>query len=270
MAAPAAAAQAEHVRYEVDRDLARIELCRPEVLNALNAAMGWELSAAVGRAAADPGVRAVLVCGAGRAFCAGADLREPRETLPDGTPDLASRLRAIYNPLFASMRRLPKPLVCAVQGAAAGIGASLALACDLIVAAESSYFLLAFARVGLIPDGGALAALAARIGPARALRLALLGDRLPATVARDWGVLDDVVPDRELATASERLARRLAEGPTTAYASVKELIYDGFTRTLCEQLELEASLQQRQAQTEDYAEGLAAFLEKRAPRFSGR
>jgi 2-(1,2-epoxy-1,2-dihydrophenyl)acetyl-CoA isomerase len=261
---------AQHVRYRLDGSVARIELHRPDVLNALNEVMACELAAAVRRATGDTKVRAVLLTGTGRAFCAGADLRAPRATLADGAPDLASRLRAIYNPLIVSLRRMPKPVICAVQGAAAGIGASLALACDLIVASESAYFLLSFARIGLVPDGGVVAGLAARIGPARALRLAMLGEPLSARTAAEWGVLGDVVTDSDLRAAAERLALRLADGPTTAYAGLKRLIFDGSARTLTDQLELEASLQQEQGSTADYAEGVAAFLEKRVPHFPGR
>ena len=258
-----------YIRFAVESGVASIELHRPEVLNALLPDMGRELSAALELAADDRGVRSVLLTGAGRAFCAGADLRAPRQLRLDGSQDLSISLRSVYNPLIVALRRLRLPVVCAVQGPAAGIGASIAFACDLLIAADSAYFLLAFVRVGLIPDGGVLLLLSHRIGAARAFRLALLAERLPAPQALEWGAVDEVVSDADLPEAGLALARRLAEGPTTAYGGLKRAANELRLPELAQQLELEATLQQEQARTRDYEEGIAAFLERRETRFTG-
>jgi 2-(1,2-epoxy-1,2-dihydrophenyl)acetyl-CoA isomerase len=259
----------EHVSFTVESGVASVELQRPEVLNALLPEMGRELSAALEQAAGDNRVRSVLLSGAGRAFCAGADLRAPRQTRLDGSRDLSVSLRSVYNPLILQLRRLRLPVVCAVQGAAVGIGASIALACDLVIAAESAYFLLAFVRVGLIPDGGVVLLLSHRIGAARAFRLAVLAERLPATRAMEWGAIDEVVADEQLPEAGFALARRLAEGPTIAYKNIKRAANELRIPELAQQLELEATLQQQQANTHDYLEGTTAFLDRRVPKFTG-
>jgi 2-(1,2-epoxy-1,2-dihydrophenyl)acetyl-CoA isomerase len=213
----------------------------------------------------------VLITGAGRAFSAGADVKVPRELEADGvTPDLHSRLEERYNPIVLELRRMPKPAVAAVQGAAAGLGCSLALACDMVVAAESAYFLLAFVHLGVAPDAGAIPHLVSRIGPARTAELVMLGERLPANKAHEWGVVNRVVADDALRDEAFALARRLAELPTVALATMKQLIAASPHADLAAHLALEAQLQQRHAATADYAEGVAAFKEKRRPRFRGR
>jgi len=257
------------VLVELDGGICRITLNRPQALNAWTPQLGRELLAALREASGDPTVRAVLISGAGRAFSAGADLNVPREVTDDGLPDLSTRLREIYNPIITTIAEAPKPVVAAVQGAAAGIGASLALSCDLIVAAESSYFLLAFVKIGLVPDAGAAYQLATRIGYSRAIQLAMLGERLPAPQALAWGVVNEVHPDGELAEAATALAARLAAGPTVALGDMKQALRLGVQRHLTEQLELDAELQQRQAGTTDHVEGIASFKEKRPPHFTG-
>jgi 2-(1,2-epoxy-1,2-dihydrophenyl)acetyl-CoA isomerase len=248
----------------------RIELNRPEALNAWTPQLGTELLSGLRVAAADRDARVILITGAGRAFSSGADLRYPREDTPEGTPDLSSRLRALYNPVMLTIRDAPKPVVAAVNGAAAGIGAALALACDLIVAAESAYLLLAFVNIGLVPDGAASYLLASRVGFSRAVQLAMLGERLPARTALEWGAINAVYPDEEFQESVEALATRLASGPTVSYASMKRSLRAGSHDRLAAQLELDASLQQLQATTHDYPEGVAAFREKRKPNFLGR
>ena len=250
--------------------VARIELSRPQTLNAWTPAMGAELLDAVRAAAGDDEVRAVLVTGAGRAFCSGADLTVPRELTPGGEPDLHTPLERIYNPVLLELSRMPKPTVAAVQGAAAGLGFSLALACDFVLAAESAFFTMAFVHRGLSPDGGALAQLVARIGRTRATQLAMLGERLPAARALEWGIVNELHPAEELHAAAHALAARLAAGPTVALASIKQALELAAAVDLAEQLALDAQRQQRHAATADYAEGVAAFKQKRAPRFSGR
>lgn len=258
------------VRTELRDGVSRIELNRPEALNAWTPELGERLRDAIAQAAADPAARALLITGAGRAFSSGADLKAGRKLTADGLPDLSSRLREIYNPIMLAISDAPKPVVAAVNGPAAGIGASLALACDLIVAAESAYLLLAFVRVGLIPDGGAAYQLAIRVGYGRAAQLAMLGERLPASQALDWGIFNQVYPDDEFSERSHAYAARLAAGPTVAYGNLKRALRQGAKAALETQLELEATLQQAQASTHDYAEGVAAFREKRPARFEGR
>lgn len=258
------------VRYTIAGAVAHIELHRPDALNAWTPGMGRELLDAVRRASGDAGVRAVLVTGAGRAFCAGADAKFPREITPDGDPDLSTRLREIYNPIVREVRRAPKPFVAGVHGACAGLGVSLALACDLVLAAEGAFFLLAFVRLGVMPDGGTTAFLAERIGLARAAELCMLGEKLPAARALAWGLVNAVHPVDELPAAAHALAERLAAGPTTALASMKQALGHAAQRHLDEQLDLEADLQQRHGPTADYAEGRAAFAGRRAARFLGR
>ena len=215
-------------------------------------------------------MRALLLTGAGRAFSAGADVKAPRALTADGEPDLSSRLETIYNPIVLELRRIPKPVVAGVQGAVAGIGAGLALACDLIVAAESSYILFAFVNIALSPDGGALPHVVARAGTARAAQLAMLGERLPARDALDWGLVNEVVADDEVHARALELAQRLARAPTVTIGSIKELLNAASGVDLERLLAFEAAVQQRHASTADHAEGIAAFKEKRRPEFTGR
>jgi len=249
---------------------ARIELNRPARRNAWDAALARDLQDALARVAADEEVRAVLLTGAGAGFCSGADLAGGFDPTPDGHPDLRTSLRERYHPAITAIRALPKPVVAAVNGAAAGVGCSLALACDLVLAGESAYFLLAFVNIGLVPDGGSSALIPARIGLARATELAMLGERLPAARALEWGLINAVHADDELAGAADALVARLAAGPTLAYAGAKRQLNAWCLPGLEDQLELEAGIQQEQAASADFAEGATAFLQKRPPTFTGR
>jgi 2-(1,2-epoxy-1,2-dihydrophenyl)acetyl-CoA isomerase len=260
----------ELIRYQVADGVANIELNRPEALNAFSPAMGEEVRAALAAAREDAAVRCVLLSAAGRAFCAGGDFSKPRPLTAEGHPDLSSNLREVYNPLVLELRAIPKPVVVAVQGACAGLGVSFALACDLVLAADNAFFLLAFVKLGLSLDGGTSAFLAERVGLARAAEWAMLGDRLPAEKAAQWGVVNAVHPADELPKAARELAERLAAGPTAAIGNIKRLLNTAAQRGLAEHLELEAGVQQGNAASADYAEGSAAFREKRAASFTGR
>ena len=259
----------ETIDVSVADGAATITLNRPERLNAWNQQLGLELRAAVDAVAGDPAVRAVLLTGAGRAFSSGADLGEPADTLPDGTLDLGGVLRDRYNPIITRLRSMPKPVVSAVNGPAVGIGCSLALAADLVLATRSAYFLLAFVNIGLVPDGGASAFVPARAGHARAMEMTLLGERVGAEQALKWGLVNRVVEDDALSAEAAALTARLAKGPTKAYAAAKALLNRRLYAGLEEQLEAEAQAQAEQARSKDFVEGVTAFLQKREPNFTG-
>jgi 2-(1,2-epoxy-1,2-dihydrophenyl)acetyl-CoA isomerase len=247
----------------------RITLNRPDVMNAWDKQFGVDLRAAVEQAAADDEVRAVVITGAGRAFSSGADLRAGFDATPEGHPDVGSALRDRYHPIITSVRRMPKPVLAAVNGPAVGIGCSLALAADLVVAARSAYFLMAFVNIGLGLDGGASQTLVERVGHARAFEIAYLGERIPAETALGWGLVNRVVQDAELEGEVGALAARLAAGPPGSYAAIKRTInahaYAGFGQLL----DLEADVQQERAASRDFGEGVVAFLQKRPPDFTG-
>lgn len=257
----------ETIELTTDAGAARITLNRPDSLNAWNAQLGHDLSDAVNAVAIDDAVRAVLITGAGRAFSSGADLGDHGPG--DGAPDLGVRLREIYNPTILAIREMPKPVVASVNGPAAGIGCALALACDLVIAAESAYFLLAFVNIGLVPDGGATATVAARAGGSRAAEMALLGERIAAPMALEWGLINRVAADAQLATEADALLGRLAGGPTKAYAATKQLLNRTLYAGLEAQLDAEADAQSEQGRTADFVEGVIAFSQKRPPSFSG-
>jgi 2-(1,2-epoxy-1,2-dihydrophenyl)acetyl-CoA isomerase len=266
-------ADLETVNLRRDGAAATIELNRPETLNAWNAQLGHDLLAAVSEAAEDDGVRAVVITGAGRAFSAGADLRDltgREERTPGGHPDVRAVLTERYHPIITTIRTMPKPVVAAVNGPAVGIGLSLALAADLVVAAESAYLLLAFVNIGLVPDGGSSLFVPARIGFARATEMAMLGERIPAPKALEWGLVNRVVADEAFADEVAALRDRLAAGPTRSYAGTKRQLNHWLYARMEQQLELEADIQQEMAGSPDFAEGVAAFVQKRAPTFEGR
>jgi 2-(1,2-epoxy-1,2-dihydrophenyl)acetyl-CoA isomerase len=262
--------QLQTVNVSVAEGTARVELNRPEALNAWNAQFGEDLLAALRGASEDEAVRAVVLTGAGRAFSSGADLKDiSTDTMPDGRPDVYKTLTERYHPIMRAIREMPKPVIAAVNGPAVGIGCSLALCCDLIMAAESAYFLLAFVNIGLVPDGGSSLFLPTRIGMARASELSMLGERLPAAKALEWGLINRVVADGQLEREVAALAARMAAGPTRSYAGSKRQLNNWLYSRMEEQLELEATIQQEMAGSYDFVEGAMAFVQKRPPRFSG-
>lgn len=250
------------IRYASDGRVATITLNRPDRINALSPALLAALVAATERARAD-GVRAVLLAGEGRGFCSGADLAAG---LPE---DLGALLRDHYEPAIRAIRDLPVPVVAAVQGAAAGAGCALALAADLVVAGEGAYFLLAFANIGLVPDAGATWSVAKAVGRARAMEMALLGERIAARQALEWGLINRVVPDEELLTAAQALAGRLADAPTVALGMIRGAVNAALDLSYSDILELEAANQAAAGRTADFREAVTAFGEKRAPIFKG-
>jgi 2-(1,2-epoxy-1,2-dihydrophenyl)acetyl-CoA isomerase len=258
------------VLVSVEAGVETITLNRPDKLNALNPQMHQHLRAALERALDEPEIRCVLLTGAGRGFCTGQDLAE-RDVSPGAPPiDLSVSLGSYYNPLVRRMRELPKPIVCAVNGVAAGAGANLALACDLVIAARSASFVQAFSRLGLIPDAGGTYFLPRLVGTARAMGLALLAEKLSAEQAVQWGLIWKVVDDDALSAEAKAIATALASGPTRGYGLAKRALYTSPGNSLDAQLELERDLQREAGLSEDYREGVTAFKEKRAPRFRGK
>ncbi|MGI8580397.1 MAG: enoyl-CoA hydratase-related protein [Solirubrobacteraceae bacterium] len=249
---------------------ARVVLNRPYTMNAWNKQLGADLLQAVQRVAQDESVRAVAIEGAGRGFSSGADLKAGFDPTPAGHPDVKTVLGEVYHPIITQIRRMPKPVIACVQGPAVGIGCSLALCCDLILAAESAYFLLAFVNIGLVPDGGSSVFVPTRVGHARAAEMAMLGERVPASQALAWGLINRVVADSDLADEAAALLERLAAGPTRSYAGTKRQLNAWIFTGMDEQLELEAEIQQEQAASADFVEGVTAFVQKRPPRFEGR
>ena len=261
----------ETVNLHRSGGVARIELNRPETMNAWNRQFGLDLLAAVEATGADPEVRCVVLTGAGKGFSSGADLKDMQhqELTPDGRPDVHKVLTERYHPIITGLREMPKPVLAAVNGPAVGIGLSLALAADLVVAAERAYFLLAFVNIGLVPDGGSSVFVPNRIGFPRAMELAMLGERLPAAKALEWGLINRVFADDEFEASSEELAARLAAGPTRSYAGSKRQLNAWTQRGMEEQLELEATIQQEMAGSSDFVEGVMAFAQKRQAAFKG-
>jgi len=254
--------------FDVAGPVATITLNRPDKLNAFTEEMHRELAAALDSVgAADSSIRALMLTGAGRGFCAGQDLGSRRG---DMAPDLGHTLNTLYNPLIRRLRKLPLPIVCAVNGVAAGAGASLAFACDITLAARSASFLQAFAKIGLVPDSGSTFFLPHLVGSARARALAMLAEKIGAEQAMQWGLIWQVVDDDKLVGEAKALALRLAAMPTRALAYIKRALDTAETSTLDRQLDLEAELQAMAGRTEDYREGVAAFFEKRTPTFKGR
>ena len=260
----------ENILFDISAGIARLTFNRPDKLNSFTVAMHLEVRDALEKIKADPSVRVLVVTGAGRGFCAGQDLSD-RAVAPGGAPvDLGDSVEKYYAPLVLALRNLPVPVICAVNGVAAGAGANLALAADIVIAAKSASFVEAFCRLGLIPDTGGTYFLPRLIGTARAMGLAMLGDKLSAERAESWGLIWKCVEDEALASEVNKLAEHFASAPTKGLARTKQAIYASPNNTLEQQLDLERDFMRELGFSEDYREGVTAFTEKRAPQFKGK
>lgn len=260
----------EMIRFDEADGIARITLNRPDRLNSFTTQMHGELRDALARVRDGGQARVLVLTGAGRGFCAGQDLSD-RAVAPGAAPvDLGESIERNYMPLVLALRSLPMPVICAVNGVAAGAGANLALACDIVIAARSATFIQAFCRIGLVPDSGGTWFLPRLVGQARAMGLALLGDKLPAEQAAQWGLIWQCVDDADLPDVTERLAQQLAKAPTRGLAGIKRALQASASNSLEAQLALERDLQRELGYSDDYREGVAAFIAKRPPTFTGR
>jgi len=260
----------ESILLQSTGGIARVTLNRPDRLNSFTAKMHEELRDALAKVRADTSARALLLTGAGRGFCAGQDLSDRAVAPGDAPVDLGASIEANYRPLVLALQSFPMPVVCAVNGVAAGAGANIALACDLVVAAKSASFIQAFCKIGLIPDSGGTYFLPRLVGTARAMGLALLGDKLSAQQAADWGLIWKCVEDAELVSTVDALLAQLAQAPTRGLVATRRALHASSHATLEAQLDFERDLQRELGDSTDYREGVAAFLAKRAPQFTGR
>jgi len=259
-----------NIQLDINSGVATIILNRPNKLNSFNTQMHQELRGALDSIASDKAIRALMITGAGRGFCAGQDLSDRAVGADSNTaPDLSQSVELNYNPLIRRITQLKMPVICAMNGVAAGAGASLVMACDIVLSARSSSFILSFAKVGLVPDSGSSWHFARAIGLPRAKALAMLGNKLSAEQAEQWGLIYKVVDDDLLLEEASVLAKHLAKQPTEALANIKQLIHSCFDYSLQEQLERERAAMQHLGRSHDYQEGVAAFLEKRSANFKG-
>lgn len=261
--------QFETILFSIDQGVALLSLNRPKQLNSFNAQMQGEVREALEQLRQRTDVRVLLLTGEGRGFCAGQDLADSNVAPGAQRPDLSASIEQFYNPLVRTLRKLPMPVICAVNGVAAGAGANIPLACDLVLAARSAQFIQAFCKLGLVPDSGGTWALPRLVGMARAKALALLGDRLSAEQAEQWGLIHQCVDDEALRETALQLARHLAIQPTAGLALIKRALNASFDNSLDHQLDLERDLQRLAGRSNDYREGVAAFMEKRTPVFKG-
>jgi len=260
----------EHILFTIEQGVATLTLNRPAQLNSFNAQMHQEVREALKQVRQSPEARCLLITGNGRGFCAGQDLSDRNVAPGAAMPDLGESIEKNYNPLIRTLRDLPMPVVCAVNGVAAGAGANIALACDITLAARSASFIQAFCKIGLVPDSGGTWTLPRAVGMARAKALALLGDKLSAEQAEQWGMIWRCVDDEALQDEALKLARHLAAQPTYGLALIKRALNASASNSFDAQLDLERDLQRLAGRSEDYREGVAAFMEKRTPEFKGR
>jgi 2-(1,2-epoxy-1,2-dihydrophenyl)acetyl-CoA isomerase len=258
------------ILLDITDGVAKLTLNRPDKLNSFNVEMHHQLRAALEKISQDKSVRVLLLTGAGRGFCAGQDLADRDVSVGATPPDLGYTLDTYYNPLVRKLRALPVPVICAVNGVAAGAGANLALACDIVIAARSANFIQAFCKIGLLPDSGGTYNLPRLVGSARAMGLAMLGDKLSAEQAEQWGLIWKCFDDDKLHDEAMKLAKHFATQPTKGLGFIKEAIYASQNNSLDEQLNLERDLQKIAGQSDDYREGVSAFMQKRAPNFTGK
>ncbi len=256
-----------NIIFEVTGGVAKLTLNRPKALNSFTSDMHQDVRDAMATVRSDADIRCLLITGSGRGFCAGQDLGDRAVTGDGEVPSLGDSVEKNYNPLIRSIMTLPKPVVCAVNGVAAGAGSSIALACDIVLAARSASFIQAFCKIGLVPDSGGSWNLPRAVGSARAKGLALLGDRLPAETAEQWGLIWKCVDDDALQTEATAMADHFASQPTYALGRIKKLLLESPDNTLFEQLEAEKDAMQELGQSDNYREGVAAFMEKRPPKF---
>ncbi len=259
----------ENIEYEVADGVAVLKLNRPESLNSFTSDMHLEVREVLTQAAQDNGVRAVLLTGNGRGFCAGQDLNDRAVAPGESMPDLGDSVEKNYNPLIRLLTTMEKPVICAVNGVAAGAGANIALACDIVIAARSANFIESFCKLGLIPDSGGTWHLPRLVGMARARGLAMLGPKVSAEQAEAWGMIWQVVDDEALLDTAMGLARQMATQPTRGFAFTKQAFARSAVNTLDQQLEVEKELMRAAGKTHDYQEGVKAFLEKRTPEYKG-